>query len=395
MRLYIAACGMGLGHASRCLALAEEARRRGIEVTFSTYAGEAARLLKSRGFEAYEAPSLSYLLNGEGDLDFKLTLAKGPLELRKLAVHVALEAKYLKRAEPDVVISDSRLSTVIAAKLLGLPSALIINQLKLIIPRRRPIGGAKLSLKLGVERLGCEVLSVAWSQSSRILIPDFPPPLTISTDNLYIPRRLKDKVKLVGPLLGEELRGLEGKEEAKRRVGVEGPLVLMLAGGLREERLKLLRAMVSGFSDVQGLLVLASASLPGRRGLLLKRGGLRVYAWLPERGSLLKAADVLVTHGGHTSIAEAMCTATPMVIAPLKGHTERLGNARAMERLGVARVVDLERQGAEGLREAVLEVMKDDSYRARAEEVAREALRYWGVDEAMREAVELAGASLH
>ena len=389
MRLYVAVCGLGLGHASRCLALAEEARRRGVDVAFSTYVGEASALLKSRGFEVYEAPSMSYLLNGEGDVDFKLTLARGPLEVRKLAVHAALEVKYMERAKPDVVVSDSRLSAVAAARLLGIPSALIINQLKLIIPRRRPLRRASRAVKAMVERLGCELLGKAWGWTSRILVPDFPPPLTISKENLHVPERLRGKVRLVGPMLDEEARRRVDKEEAKQALGVKGRLVLASIGGLREEKAQLLRAVVACFKEAEGLQVVASASLPQRPGLLLSRRGLKVYGWLPQHRAYLRAADILITHGGHTSIAEALCTATPMVIAPLKGHTERLGNARSMEELGVAKVVDLETQGPKGLGETVEEVLNDDSYRERAEELAEEALKHSAIEEVLNEVLRL------
>lgn len=390
MKVYMSACGLGLGHASRCLALAEQAKKRGWEVAFSTYSGEAASLVKSRKFKTYEVPSMSYLLNGDGSVDLKLTLAKGPLEIRKLGLHIALEAKNLERTKPNVVVSDSRLSTVLAAWALGIPSILIINQLKLIIPRRRPIKGAPLTAKQAVERIGCEVLSQAWSKAHKIFIPDFPPPLTISRDNLEIPEKLKSKVKLIGPLLDENLQNPVSKAEAKQRLGIQEPLILVSMGGLREERVKLLRAVVSSFSHVEGLKVVVSASLPGGGRQILKRGGLEIHGWLPNHRELLKAADAIITHGGHTSIAEALVTATPMVIAPLSGHTERMGNARSMEKLGVARVVDLDREGAEGLKRAVREVLGDPSYRERAEKVSWMAARFKGVDEVLSEAQRLA-----
>lgn len=393
MRLYIAACGMGLGHASRCLALAEEARREGHEVVFSTYGGEAASLIRSRGFEVYEVPRISYRLNKEGDVDFRLTLAKGPLEVRKLPIHVALELKYMSSAKPDVAISDSRLSTVVAAGLLNVPSALIINQLKVIIPRRRPMGRLSLALKRGVERLGCELLSEAWGLASTIFIPDFPPPLTISRENLAVPEKLRGKVRLVGPVLNEGLlrsaRSTDGGG-AKLRPSDRGRLVVALAGGLREEKLRLIRAMALGLSRLEGLRVIASAGLPGRKRLLLRCRGVEVHGWLPDYWKLLAAADVCINHGGHTSIAEALYAGTPMVLAPLKGHTERCSNSRSMERLGVARIVDLETAGPEGLRGAVLEVLEDGSYAKRAAEVARLARRFHAAREMLNELTRLA-----
>ncbi|MEM4699693.1 MAG: glycosyltransferase [Candidatus Nezhaarchaeales archaeon] len=390
MRLYVSVCGMGLGHASRCLALAEEARRRGHQVVFSTYRGEAASLIRSRGFAVYEAPGISYKLNREGDVDFRLTLARGPLEVRRLLTHVALELRHLSLFKPDVVISDSRLSTIIAARILDVPSALILNQLKVIIPRRRPIKGLALAMKRGVERLGCELLSEVWRLASKVFIPDFPPPLTISKANLEVPEGLRGKVRLTGPLLSEEVMQLgEVKDELRR--GGHDPLVVASMGGLKEERLRLLKAVVLGLSRVRGLRALISAGLPGYdTKLLLRRGGVEVYGWIPNYWKLLAAADVCLSHGGHTSIAEAIYAATPMVLAPLRGHTERYNNSRSAEQLGVARVIDPEEAGPREIEKAVLEVLEDSSYARRAAAVAKMARRFHATKEVLDEVTKLA-----
>lgn len=393
MRLYVSVCGMGLGHASRCLALAEEARRRGYQVVFSTYSSEAAFLIRSKGFEVYEAPGISYKLNREGDVDFRLTLAKGPLEVRKLLIHAALELRYLSLAKPDVAVSDSRLSTIVAARMLNIPSALILNQLKILIPRRRPIKGLALTVKRGVERLGCELLGEAWELASRVFIPDFPPPLTISKVNLEVPERLRCKVRLTGPLLSQEALQLRevDKAEARLKLGISSPLVAASMGGLKEERLKLLKAVVLGLSRVKGLRVLVSAGLPSHNTeLLLRRGGVEVYSWIPDYCKLLAAADVCLSHGGHTSIAEAIYAATPMVLAPQRGHTERYNNSKSVERLGVARVVNLEEVGPSGIEEAVLEVLEDSSYARRAAALASVARRFHAAGKVLDEVVKLA-----
>ena len=52
MKVYIAACGMGLGHVGRCLPIAKRLRELGIEVVFSTY-GDAVYEASSAGFKVY------------------------------------------------------------------------------------------------------------------------------------------------------------------------------------------------------------------------------------------------------------------------------------------------------------------------------------------------------
>ncbi|RLF12304.1 MAG: hypothetical protein DRJ98_00895 [Thermoprotei archaeon] len=392
MKLYIAACGLGLGHATRCLALAEKAKMQGFKVAFSTYSGETLKLLRNKGYPVLEVPYMAYLLGDDGNVDFKLTLARGPIELRKLAVQTGLEFKYMLKEKPDVVVADSRLSAVTAAYLLDLPSILILNQVKLIIPRRRPIKGAALKVKAATERLGCELLGMGWSKVDKVLVADFPPPYTISRDNLYVPARLRGKLKLVGPLIDYERYTLEDKDQAKEKLKLYGkPLILVSTGGLKEERIKLLRTVISSFKGLSKVNVVVSASLPERQGLMFEENGVKVYGWLPSRHEYLKAADLLITHGGHTSIAEAMYTATPMLIVPNKGHTERTGNARAAEQLGVAKVLDQEEAEAEKLREVALTMLSDPTYSERASKLAKEVHRFRAVDEALKEILNLIG----
>ena len=390
MKVYIAACGMGLGHASRCLKLAERLRSMGIDVVFSTY-GEASKLVKSEGFKVLDAPQLAYLLNQEGGVDFKLTLARGAPELLTFMRQVAFEARQLTVERPSVVLSDSRLSTIVASRALEVPSILLLNQVKVVIPRRRPLGRVGREVKRGVERLSCELLSLGWSMARAVLIADFPPPYTISRANLELPARLKCKVKLVGPLIDVDrlaVKGVEDKEAAKEALGFDDrPLVLLLAGGLEGERASLLRLMLRALRGRRDVNVLASMSTPGRE-VYVKSGSMTVVGWLRDRAIALKAADVLVTHGGHTSIAEAIYAATPMLIVPTPGHTERLNNALTAERLGVAKVVG---EGGVGeVCEVLDELLSDQGYSRRALSLAREVAKFRAVEEVCREVEMLA-----
>ncbi|RLF16431.1 MAG: hypothetical protein DRJ97_00875 [Thermoprotei archaeon] len=390
MKLYIAVCGMGLGHASRCLPLAKIASLRGAEVVFSTYGEEALNLIRDKGFRAVKVPGVSYLIGNEGGVDFRLTLAKGPLELYKFIRQVVTEAKCLMSEKPSVVISDSRLSTVLAAEALGLPSILILNQVKVLIPRRRPIGRLGLRVKAFTERMGCEVLSLGWSRAESLLIADFPPPYTISKLNLELPAKLEVKAKFVGPLIEAEKYmavDVEEKLRVKEELGLsDKPLILFSAGGLSGERLKLLRLVVSAFKRRDDVNVVATASTPGGK-VSLKVGSVTVHGWLRDRHLLLKAADLLITHGGHTSIAEAVYAATPMLIIPTPGHTERVNNARTAEKLGVAKVLSLE-DAERSLGRAVDEVLLNEDYVKRAWSLAKRAAKFNAVEEVYREALK-------
>ena len=83
---------------------------------------------------------------------------------------------YLESA--DIAISDSRGSTIIAGKLLGKPVLTILNQfnIRVVYPRYRRL----IELLEGI----AQVVGWIWARSDKILIADYPPPLTISKQNL-------------------------------------------------------------------------------------------------------------------------------------------------------------------------------------------------------------------
>ncbi|MEM3005760.1 MAG: hypothetical protein QXJ79_03490, partial [Candidatus Bathyarchaeia archaeon] len=78
VRIYISPCGLGLGHVGRCLPIAEELRRRGAEILFSTYQ-EGLEYLKKGGFPVVSAPSMRMEVL-EGRIDLKMSSVKGGLK---------------------------------------------------------------------------------------------------------------------------------------------------------------------------------------------------------------------------------------------------------------------------------------------------------------------------
>ncbi|MGH9918021.1 MAG: hypothetical protein ACRD6W_03980, partial [Nitrososphaerales archaeon] len=62
MKVYIAAFGSGMGHASRMVALAEELLAAGDEVIFSS-SGEVTNWLRGKGFRCNDVPLVDVTFN--------------------------------------------------------------------------------------------------------------------------------------------------------------------------------------------------------------------------------------------------------------------------------------------------------------------------------------------
>ncbi|MDP7976595.1 MAG: hypothetical protein RAK25_05585, partial [TACK group archaeon] len=178
MKLHVGACGIGYGHVGRDLPTALYLGSVGWDVYFTTY-GDAVHFARASGFRTYAEPSVGYVTKG-GEVTMKGTILSLFRQLNSFFTQLADEYRIIRKEKPDVVLSDSRLSTVLAAKLAGKRIVLLIHELKVLTPIRDP------RFKRFVDAIAYRVLSTFWSFSDKVVISDFPPPLTIAEENVVL-----------------------------------------------------------------------------------------------------------------------------------------------------------------------------------------------------------------
>lgn len=333
-RIYFAPCGIGLGHVSRTVPIAREVVNRGGNVLFSTYL-EGVDYVRSHGFPVMKAPDIAFSSDPTGAVSLKLTtvttgLSVVPIFLRQLSS----EIQYMQSFRPDLVFSDTRLSTIYAARLLGIPCVVMLNQFLPRVPRQNDNIGYML-LDGGILTL----LGWSWELANSIIIPDFPDPYTISIDSLRIPERYYGKVKLVGTILSSRPEEITDTESLRESLGVEEGDTLVYAGisGPREERAPLIRLLQNVFKDFpDGYRIIMSLGNAGGGDNPVVEDNLVMIPWIANRFQYLKACDVIVSRGGHETIMQSIAYGKPAVIIPVPNHPEQYGNARRAKQLGVA-----------------------------------------------------------
>ncbi|GAE89803.1 macrolide glycosyltransferase [Acetivibrio straminisolvens JCM 21531] len=97
----------------------------------------------------------------------------------------------------------------------------------------------------------------------------------------------------------------------------------------------------------------------------------RIYNEVPQL-SVLKQADIFVTHGGMNSVSEALVHGVPMVVIPFM--SEQPTNARRIEELGLGKKLDYSTINSESLKTTVLSVMKDEGILANVSRIQRKML---------------------
>ncbi len=374
MRIYFGVCGVGLGHVGRCIPVAHKLLDRGDEVLFSTYS-DACDYVRREGFPLREVPSIYFAVKPDGTVDFKqTTVYPGIFSTGIFLNQLRAELKYMKDFEPDFVVSDSRVSTILAARLLGVPLVTVLNLYRVSIPREKRF----LNLAQAADGGILTILGRVWNMGEEVLIPDFPQPYTLSANNLGIPPRRRRKVRLIGPFIQEKPNDLPSREEIRMKLGFDEDKQLIfvsISGPSAEKRqlIAMMRGLVKKFPDDYSIIMSLAESTSFEEPL--REGNVTIYPWLPNRAEVMKACDIVVSRAGLGTISQAVCYGKPLVLIPTPSHTEQMNNAKRTRDLKLGKILDQRKLCYETLRLTVDEVLSEP-YRRRAEEVRREVVKY-------------------
>ncbi len=382
MRVYLAPCGIGLGHITRLHPIADELNRRGIKTVFSTYL-DALDYAKHNRLPTYEAVPINFKVKSDGTIDFKMTAATSgfSLGIRTFLQQVVLEIQYLKQFRPEVVLSDSRASSLVAAWLLRIPVVLMLNQFRVEIIRR-PSGRSLTPLDrifFFIANIGWvfvrTAIQLVWGRSQIILIPDFPSPYTISLGNSAIPRRYSEKVKLIGPIVERQNNSKAENERLRRELGFDlaRPLIYAAVSGPKVEREILARILLDSLqgmsSDYQ--IVLSRGNPEGRGTHTVN--GVRVYDWIENQDDFIRASDLVIGRAGHGTIMKSLVYGKPMVLVPIPDHTEQYGNATRAVTLHVAEMIDQNSLNHDTLKSLVESVLQSSEFREHSAQISKAA----------------------
>ena len=193
MKIFLFICGEGLGHTSRCIALGRELLATGHEVYFGAY-GYSKEFIERKGYQTLEIPPEIKLVGDYGSLDLKKSIIS-TLKSRS-ASGIFKVLNLLNKTKPDIVVSDSYFTGVVASKVRGIPVYLMVNQsnMKDFFKKGgiafRTIGG----------RIKCVYNSI-FRRVDKIIIPDFPMPYTVCRLNLAFKNEVARNIFFSGPLV--------------------------------------------------------------------------------------------------------------------------------------------------------------------------------------------------
>ncbi len=335
MRLLLSCSELGLGHVSRIIPLGKRLEKDGHEMFFFS-GGKAHKLLQKEFSHVYECTPVSWYENAHGiitsasliNLLFPLPLfnmEKNRIEIKPSNAMETINRYYDLREKlhdiaPDLLIADGDINALRLAQRWKIPSVYIANMI-------RPSYGFSSFLSPG-ER----IVERYVKQTSKIIIPDNPPPYTVSEYNIgnIESMNLNRKVEYVGSFV--DTSTVQGAQE-HIFAPISGPI---------GTRAKLEKTLLPVLEKLKTKSVI-SLGTPGKK-VSTKIGNIEIHTWLSpeERAEAMRNAKFVIFSGGHATCFETIKYSKPSICIPTQ--PEQLGNAAKLQDLNCSITVKNQKQ---------------------------------------------------
>ncbi|MCL2642207.1 MAG: hypothetical protein FWD52_01630 [Candidatus Bathyarchaeota archaeon] len=325
MRLLFTCSELGLGHVSRIIPLGKRLEQDGCEIFFLS-GGKAYDLLKKEFEHTYKCMPIVWYENASGIvvpasmINILLPLPVFNAENHQFETKNSNTMEIIHRSynilekvrdiSPDVLIADGDITALRIAAKRKIPSVYITNFL-------RPNYGI-----MHFFNFGKSIVDQYVKQATKIVIPDNPPPYTISDYNIgnLHGSAFEDKIEYVGPFMDTTpIQGLAEHIFAP----ISGPI---------GTRLKILKTLLPVLQRTS-IKTIISLGAPGKKAST-KFGNCEIHNWLStaERQEAMKNAKYVIFSGGHITCFETIKYTKPSICIPTQ--PEQGGNAAKMQDLG-------------------------------------------------------------
>jgi UDP-N-acetylglucosamine--N-acetylmuramyl-(pentapeptide) pyrophosphoryl-undecaprenol N-acetylglucosamine transferase len=378
-RVYFAVFGSGLGHVTRILEITDRLKRDGDEFRYSC-SDQALNYLMMHGEadSVLKSPSLDVEWTEEGSFSSKQFIPRFPFMFNAFLKQIAFERENIARFDPKVVVSDSRLSPILAAKAKSYPVITMLNQFKVGFPPRFSGKGVGRIY----ERFAGDVLGLLWSLSDEVLMTDLPPPYTIGEANLA-GTDVSNIVRYVGFTSPGTRLSEERLQRARRSLDIDGrPLAFFQISGPDVTKRTFLDVVLQSADELsRSYNIVISMGYPSGSGEPRRlANGSWIYDWCPIKDELFALSSLVVARAGHRTIGQCIDVGKPAVLVPIHNHSEQIGNATKFSRLGLGIDIRSEKLTVQNLVESVEAGLNDPKYRDSVERLRAISKKYNGIE---------------
>ncbi len=326
MKILITTCGVGIGHSSRDLALADFLEKNGHTVEFASY-GSGLKYLKEYDYKTYTLPKMNF--EGEnGNINVEESIKQSKDIPFTFIKSMYKESRIIKKSKPDIVICDSHYSMPITAKFLHVPCYVITNDLTFGFSKNTHMKSIQYFEK-SIRRFIIEITK----SCKKIMIPDVP-------GVIEIPEEIKHKTEYIGPLLHYNVDEIKSKEELrhKHKVTDDEKIIVVTIGG--SEFGKVLVSDICQISeDIQAdkIIIFTGLEVDSREFKNFNEEKVILKQFTHELVEWMKLSDLTITLAGHTTSMELLSIRQPNIMLPIKNHVEQERNAQRMSHYGITK----------------------------------------------------------
>jgi UDP:flavonoid glycosyltransferase YjiC (YdhE family) len=233
-----------------------------------------------------------------------------------------------------------------------------------------------------------EFLGSLWAMAERLLVPDLPPPYTLSAHNIWDVGSASRKVEYIGFASPRPTVNEDQVTKVVNNLGFDKsrPLVFVHVSGPIQTRPALLHTAVESAKKLDSKMqFVISAGNPDGKSDPIRIGKLGwFYEWCPVRDEIFAASDLLVLRGGHVALSQAIQFGKPVVTVPIENHGEQLGNSAKFSELGAGIMLHPKQLRPQQLAEAMEKVLGNPHYDKKACELQRLAESLNGIDNVVK-----------
>jgi MGT family glycosyltransferase len=289
----------------------------------------------------------------------------------------------LEEIQPHAVVSDIlTLAPSLAAEKAGVPLATLIPHIYPVVEPGLPFFAVGLQpprtpMGRGIWRAGQRALDVGLEQGRRDLnrqrerlglhpVERFhggisPQLALVATfPQLEYPRQWPDAVRVTGPL------SFELPHPAIELPPGDEPLVLVAPSTAHDSDNHLVRTALAAFAEEPVRVVATTNKVVPQRPIEIPANAVLVD-WL-SYSQLMPAASLVVSHGGHGTVARALSAGTPVLICPITGDMSETAMRVSWAGCGLSVPWRLCRPAP--LRWAARRLLADPTFATRASELA-------------------------
>lgn len=330
MRILITSFGVGIGHASRDLALARKLRQAGHEVIFASF-GSGYNYLKMNRQETYDMPTMNFQAD-EGEINIKDTVKESKDIPYVFIKTMYKEARIIRQIKPDVIIADSTYTSPITAKFLNIPCFIITNDLTFGFSDSTESMSIKYfekSIRKFIKEItrGCK----------KILIPDI-------AGMVELPSKLEGKTEYIGPLLHKNPDEIESKTTLRKKYNFnDDDVIILLTVGGSEFGEVLIKNICDISKDINcdRIIIFTGLEIKTEDFNINDTDKIIIKDFTPYLVDWMQISDLTIALAGHTTSMELISIKKPNILIPLKNHIEQQKNIENMEKYEITATTDI------------------------------------------------------